>query len=98
MLYLLLSDELKFLNDESDNDGYDSGFSGTYYFFDFSLNFDDSVGHVSGLWSGVFIPTGVDSKYDIFAFLVFVLIGVKFKGGQLIRMFWRSNYLFYLQI
>ena len=36
--------------------------------FAFSLCFDDSVGSVSCLGSGVFVPTGVGSKGDIFAF------------------------------
>ena len=38
----------------------------------FLLCFDDSVIHVSGLGSGVFVPTGVESKCDTFAFVVFV--------------------------
>ena len=33
-----------------------------------------------------------------FRLLCVVLIGVKSKGGRLIRMFWRSNSLLYLQI
>ena len=53
---------------------------------------------VLGAWSGIFVPTGVESKCDIFAFFVFVPIGVESKGGQLIEMFWRSNYLFSFQI
>ena len=52
-----------------------------YSFCDFSFRFDDSVGSGSGLGSGVFVPTGFDSKYDIFAFDLFVPIGVRSKGG-----------------
>ena len=36
-LYLMSSDESYSLNDESDDDGSDSGYSSTYYFPDFSL-------------------------------------------------------------
>ena len=76
-LYLLSSEKLYSLDDESYDDGSDSGSSGTCYF---PLSFDNSVGCVSGLGSGVFVTTGVDSKCDIFAFEVFVPIGVKSKG------------------
>ena len=38
----------------------------------FPLRFDDSVGRVSGLGSGVFSPTGVDSKCDVFLFVALV--------------------------
>ena len=65
-LYLLSSDEPDSLDDESDDDGSDSRSSGTYYFTAFSLNFDHSVGSVRGLGSGIFVPTGVESKCDIF--------------------------------
>ena len=85
------------LNHESNGDGSDSGSSGTYYFTNFSLRFDNSVGRVNGLGSEIFVLTGVEPKCDIFAFFVFVPIGFESKGGQLIGMFWRSNYLFYLQ-
>ena len=68
-LYLLLSDESDSLDDESDNDGSDSGSSGTC---SFPLHFDNSVSSVSGLGSGVFVPTGVESNCDIFAFVVLV--------------------------
>ena len=30
---------------------------------------------------GIFIPTGIDSKCDVFSFVLFVPIGVKSKGG-----------------
>ena len=63
----------------------------------FSLRFDNSIGRVSGLGSGVFIPTGVESKCDIFVFVMFVPIRVESKGGRLVETFWRSNCLFYFQ-
>ena len=56
--------------------------------------FDDYVGSVSGLGSGVFILTGVDPKCDIFAFDVFVPIGVESKVSRLIETLWRSNPFF----
>ena len=82
------------LNDESDNDWSDLGSSGTYYFRAISLHFDDSVGSGSDLGSDGFVPTGVESKCDIFTFDVLVPIGFKSKGGRLIEMFWHSNSLF----
>ena len=82
------SDEPDSLEDESENGGSDSGSSGTC---SFPLHFDDSVARVSGSGSGVFVPTGVKSKCEIFAFVVFMPIGVESKGGRLIEMFWRSN-------
>ena len=39
------------------------------------------VGSVSGLGSGIFVATVVDSKCDIFEFVVSVQIGVESKGG-----------------
>ena len=73
-LYFLLSYESDSLNDESDNDGSDSRSSAMYYFHAFYLRFDDYVDSVSGLGSGVVAPIGVESKCDIFAFVVFVTI------------------------
>ena len=69
------------LDDESDDDWSDSRSSGTYSFQTFYLPFDDYIGSVSGLGSGAIIPTEVEYKCDIFAFGVFVPIGVKSKGG-----------------
>ena len=62
-LYLLSSNESDLLDNEYDNDGYGSGSSGTCFF---KLNFDNNVGPVSGLGSDIFVPTGVDSKCDVF--------------------------------
>ena len=95
LLYLLSSDESDLLDDESDNDGSDSGSAGTCTF---PFRFDESVGRVCGVGSGIFFPIEVDSKCDVFTFVMFVPIGVESKGGQIIEMFWRSNSQFSLQI
>ena len=88
------SDESDLLKDESDVDGYDYESSGTYSFCGFSLCFDNSVGHVSVLGYGIFVPLGVESKCDIFVFVLFELKGVDSNGGRLIKCFWRSKSLF----
>ena len=69
LLYSLSSTESDSLNDDSDNDGSDSGSSGTCAF---PLHFDESVGCVSDLGFGVFVPMGVELKCDVFTFVVFV--------------------------
>ena len=71
-LYLLSSEKSESLDDDSDDDGFDSGSSGTYSFCAFSLRFENSVGSVSVLGSGVFSPIGVEYKCDIFMFDIFV--------------------------
>ena len=71
LLFFLSSEESYFLDDESDDDGSESRSSGTCYF---PFHFDDSVGCISGWGSGVFVPLGVESKCDVFAFVVFVSI------------------------
>ena len=81
LLYFLSSDESYSPGDDSDDDGSDYGSSGTYSFCAFYLRFDNSVGSVSGLVSGIFVPTGVESKCDIFTSDLFVPIGVDFKVG-----------------
>ena len=68
LLYLVSLEESYLLDDEYDNDGSDSGSSGT---FNFSFCFDDSVGHVSGVGYGVFFPIGFKSKCDVFTLLHF---------------------------
>ena len=65
ILYFLSSDESYSSEDESENDGSESRSSGTYAFCDFYLCLDNSVGSVSSLGSGVFAPTGIESKCDI---------------------------------
>ena len=59
-------------SDSLDDDGSGFGYYGTC---SFPFYFDDSVGSVSGLGSGIFVPTGVKSKCEIFAFVVLVSIG-----------------------
>ena len=63
-MYLRSSDESDSLDDESDKLGSDCVSSGTYYFHAFSLRFYDSIGSVSVLRYGIFLPTGVESKGD----------------------------------
>ena len=71
-------EESDFLYDKSDDDGSDSGSSGTCTF---PLRFEKSVVRVSALGSGVFVPIGVKSKCEVVTFVVFVPIGVDSKGG-----------------
>ena len=71
LLHLLSSDESDLIDDESDKNGSESRSSGTC---SFPFRFDDPVGHVSGLGYSVFVPTGVESKCDVFAFVVFISI------------------------
>ena len=92
LLNFLSSDESDSLDDESDNDRSDSGSSDTC---SFSLHFYESVSCVNSLGYSFFVPTGFESKCDVFLFVVFVSIGFKSKGGQLIKMIWRSNSWFY---
>ena len=56
-------------------------------FYAFSLHLGYSIGGVSSLGSGVFVPTGVESKCDIFAFVMFTPIEVDSKGDGLIETF-----------
>ena len=97
-MYLLSLDESYFLDNETDNDGSESESSGTCSFPAFSLTFEDFVGRVSVLWSVIFVPTGEDSKCDVFEFFVFVAIVVKQKGGLLLETIWLSNYFFSFKI
>ena len=82
LLHFMLSGESDLLNYEYENNGSDSGFSGRCFF---TFHFYDPVGRVSGLGSGVFVPTGLDSKYDVFTFFLFVSIVFDSKGGRLIK-------------
>ena len=89
LLYLLSSDESDFFNDESDDDGSESGSAGTCAF---PFCSDDSVGHFSGMGTNIFVPTGIESNCDVGTFVLSVLIGVESKGGRLIKMLLRSNF------
>ena len=82
-------------NDESYDDESDSGSAGKCAFI---FRFDDSVGHVgesvgrvSGVGSGFFVPTGIESIGDIVPLFVLLLKGVESKGGPLIKIFWRPK-------
>ena len=54
------------------------------HFSNFSGN---SVGSVSGVGSGVFGPTGIESIGDVVPLVVFTPIGVNSKVGRLIEIF-----------
>ena len=95
VLYLLSSDELDSLDDESDDDESESGYSGTCYFL---LRFNNSLGRVSGLGSRFLLINRSRFQMWFFSFVVFVPIWVDSKGGRPIKMFWRSIVWFYLQV
>ena len=84
-----------FLNDESGNDGSDSRSAGTCAFpfrFEESVGcVDDSVSHFCGVRSGVSVLTLIESIGDVFLLVVLVPIGVEYKGGRLIELFWRPK-------
>ena len=83
---------------DSDKDGYGSGSPGTCAF---SFCSGKSAGHVNGVGSGDFFPTGIDSIGDAVLLVMFIPRGVKSKGGrliggeskcgQLIESFWRPK-------
>ena len=73
LLHFLSSDESYSINEESEDDGSDSGYVGTC---PFPFRFGDSVGRVCGVGSGVFVPIGVKSNSEVVPFAVFVPIGV----------------------
>ena len=81
LLYLLSLDESDLLDDESDDDwsDYRSSFMCAFY-----SRFDESFVSVSGVGSGFFVLIGVLSDCDVVVFMVFLRIGVEYKGGQLI--------------
>ena len=97
-------DELDFFG-EYENDRSGSGSPGTFSFLFCSGNSvgssGESVGSVSGVGFGGFVPTGIESLGDFVLLVVFVsigfdskggqLIGVDSKGGQLIESFWRPK-------
>ena len=99
---MLSFDEKDLLVHESDNDGSDSGSADMYPFpfhFDESVDsvgdsvgrVDEYVGCVSGVGSVVIVPTGNESIGAIVPLVVFVSKGVKYKGGGLIKIFWRPK-------
>ena len=88
LLELLFFNELYLFDDESDDDGSESGSPGTCKFSFCSGNF---VGRFNGVGSGVFVTTGIESIGGIVPFIVFVTKSVDFKGCQLIEIFWRPE-------
>ena len=91
LLDLLSFDELYLFAGEYDDDGYGSGSPGMCTF---SFCSGKSVGFVSGVGSGVFFLTRIESIGDVVPFFFSVPIGVKSKGGRLIELFWRPKSLF----
>ena len=49
------------------------------------------VSCVSGMGSGIFVPTGIESIGDFVLLFVFVAKGVVSKGSRLIEIFWRQK-------
>ena len=49
---------------------------------------DDSVGCVCGVGFGVFVLIVIESNVYVVLLVVFKKIGVKYKGGRLIELFW----------
>ena len=85
ILDLVSFDELYFFGSESDNDGSGSGSPGTCAFPFCSEkcfgSVGESVGSVSGVGSGDFVPTGIESLGDLVPLFVFLPRGVESKGG-----------------
>ena len=77
---MLSFDELDFFDDESDNDGSGSGSPGTcasLFCSGKSIgSVGESVGRFCGVYSGVFVLTGIKSIRDIVLLVLFVPKGV----------------------
>ena len=89
LLEFLSFDELDLFDNEDDDDGSGSRSPGTCCFPFFS---DEYVGRVSGVGSGDFVPTGINSIGDVVLLVVFVPRGVEYKVGRPIGSFWRPKY------
>ena len=92
---LVSFEKLDSLYDESDKDGSGSGSPGTCAF---PFRFDESVGSVggsvsgvSGVGSGVCVPTGIESIGDVVPLFVFVPKVFESKSGRLIEIFCRQK-------
>ena len=76
LLELLSSDKSDSFDDDSDGDGSGSGSPGTCASLFFSGksvgSVGESVGRVSGVGSGIFVPTGIKSIGDVVPLVVFV--------------------------
>ena len=81
-------DELDFFDDESDNDGFVSGSPGTCAFPFSSGKFvgsaGESIGSVSSICSGNFVPIEIDSIGNFVPLIVLLPRGVDSKGGRLV--------------
>ena len=97
---MLSYDKSGSLDEDSDNDGYDSRSAGTCAFpfcfaesvvcvGDYVGRVDDSFGRVCGMGSGIFILTVIESIGEVVPLAVFVPKGVESKGSRLIEIFWR---------
>ena len=88
LIELVTFDELDLFSHYSDTDGSGSVSPCTFAFPFSSGNSvgssSQSVGSVSGVGFGGFFPTGIESLGDVVILVLFVLIGVESKGGQLI--------------
>ena len=88
-------DKLDSFDDESDNNMSDSGYAGTcafpFRFDEYVGTVGESIGRVSGVGSGIFFLTGIDSISDIFLLVVFVPKGFKSKCGRLVEIFSAQN-------
>ena len=78
-----------FFDDESDNDGSGSGSFGTCTF---PFCSGDYVGHFSGVGSGVFFMTEIESIGDVVLLVMLVPKGFDSKIGQLVEILSRSKY------
>ena len=92
---MVSSNELYSFNDESDDNGSNSGSAGTC---DFPFRFNESVGRVgeyvgrgSGVGYSVFVLTGIKSIGDVFLLVLLVPKGVESKSGRLIEIFCRPK-------
>ena len=85
MLNFLSSDESYLLDDESDDYVCDSGSAGMCAL---PFWFENYVGRVRDMVSGVFVTIGVESNYYVVLLAVFIPIGVESKGVRLNKIFW----------
>ena len=93
---LLAFKKLGLFNDESDDDGSGSGSPGTCTFPFCSGKSVGSVcefiGRASGVGSGVFVATVIESIGDVVLLVIFAPKGFKSKDGRLVDLFCRSKY------
>ena len=99
---MLSFNESDSFDDDYDNDESDSGSVGTCTFpfrFEESIgsvdnfvgHFDDYIGRVCGVGSGVFVLIGIKSIGEVVPLVVFVPNGFESKGSLLIEIFWHPK-------